>query len=85
MRMAPLVAIIVFVLLISSTLGTVFVWVIAGLSTIALIALMTFMYRADSFIGPSSMFSGAPDDSATTAAGVEAERRPISPADEESV
>lgn len=52
MRIAPLAFIVLFVLLIGSTVGTTFLWVIAVISALALVALIVIMARAKSFVGP---------------------------------
>lgn len=52
MRVAPLAFIVLAVLLIGTTVGTTFLWVIAGIAIIALIVLIVVMARAQSFVGP---------------------------------
>lgn len=56
MRIAPLIALIVFIVLVASTLGTVFIWIVAGISFLALVALLVFMARQGQFMGPKVLF-----------------------------
>lgn len=59
MGVGPLLAIIVVFVLIVSTLSTVFLWVVAGVSFLALIALIIVAAKANRFTGPKVLIDDA--------------------------
>ncbi len=60
-RMGPLVTLLFVLLVIAATLGTTVLWVIAGVSIIALIVLIFAMRKADRFVGPKIIVDDAMD------------------------
>lgn len=60
-RLGPLVAIVVVVVMIGATLGTTFLWVVTGISVIALGVLMVVMFRNNQFSGPKVLIDDARD------------------------
>ncbi len=60
-RLGPLVTLLFVLLVIGTTLGTTFLWVIAGVSIVALIILIFAMKKADRFVGPKIIVDDAMD------------------------
>lgn len=84
MRVGPLALIVLFVLLISTTVGTTFLWIIAGIAVAALIVLIVIMARAKSFVGPRVIVDEMKDkfESYGREPRQEDDDRPIPPKDE---
>lgn len=61
MRMTPLVMIVVLVVLVGASFGTTFLWVIAGISSVALGVLIYFMVREKQYHGPRVLVDEARD------------------------
>lgn len=59
MRLGPLLAIIVLMVLVISTMSSFLLWAIAGVSLAALGALIFFSAKADRFVGPRVLLDDA--------------------------
>jgi hypothetical protein len=59
MRIAPLLFIVLVMALAGATVGTAFVWVIAGVCIVALGVLFFFMVRQNQFVGPGVLLDDA--------------------------
>ena len=59
MRIAPLILLVVIVAVLGATVGTVFVWIVAAVSLLALGVLFFFMVRQGQFVGPRVLVDDA--------------------------
>lgn len=61
MRVGPLLAIVVLAVIFLSYLGQVFMWIVAGISVLALFILIFFTIKADRFSGPKILYDDLRD------------------------